>query len=182
MILLASCLLTETIGIHAIFGAFLAGEIMPDTAGFKAKLVASVEDVGTLVLLPPFFAFTGLRTQFGLLDDATSFLVCGAIIAVAVIGKMGGSIAGARWTGLGWREAAGLGALMNTRGLVELVVLNIGYDIGILTPKMFTMLVMMAIVTTMMTSPLLRLFGVLRTVLADGMPSEMAGNSAKNGR
>ena len=140
MILLASCLLTETIGIHAIFGAFLAGIIMPDTAGFKAKLVASVEDVGTLVLLPLFFAFTGLRTQIGLLDDAISWMICGGIIAVAVAGKMGGSIVAARWTGLDWRESVGLGALMNARGLVELVVINIGYDLGILTPKMFTML------------------------------------------
>jgi Kef-type K+ transport system membrane component KefB len=161
MILLASCLLTETIGIHAIFGAFLAGIVMPDTAGFKAKLVASVEDVGTLVLLPLFFAFTGLRTQIGLLDDAISWMICGGIIAVAVAGKMGGSIVAARWTGLDWRESVGLGALMNARGLVELVVLNIGYDLGILTPKMFTMLVIMAIVTTMMTGPLLRLFGLV---------------------
>jgi Kef-type K+ transport system membrane component KefB len=161
MILLASCLLTETIGIHAIFGAFLAGIVMPDTAGFKAKLVASVEDVGTLVLLPLFFAFTGLRTQIGLPDDAILWMICGGIIAVAVAGKMGGSIAAARWTGLDWRESVGLGALMNARGLVELVVLNIDYDLGILTPKMFTMLVIMTIVTTMMTGRLLRLFGLV---------------------
>lgn len=168
MILLASCLLTETIGIGAIFGAFLAGVIMPDGGEFKPKLVAAVEDVATLVLLPLFFAFVGLRTQIGLLNDSASWLVCGVIIAVAVIGKMGGAIAGARWTGLDWREAAGLGALMNTRGLVELVVLNIGYDIGILTPKIFTMLVIMAIVTTLMAAPLLRLFGILH----GGLPVE----------
>ena len=161
MILLTSCLLTESIGIHALFGAFLAGVIMPEEGAFKAKLVASVEDVSTLVLLPLFFAFTGLRTEIGLLNDVNGWLICGLIIAVAVAGKMGGSIAGARWTGLDWRESAGLGALMNTRGLVELVVLNIGYDIGILTPKIFTMLVIMAIVTTMMTGPLLRLFGIV---------------------
>jgi len=161
MLLLVSGLMTETIGIHALFGAFLAGVIMPDENGFRSKLIASVEDVSTLIMLPLFFAFTGLRTQIGLLDDGYSWLVCGAVIAVAVAGKMGGSIAAARWTGLDWRESLGLGALMNTRGLVELVVLNIGYDIGILTPKMFTMLVIMAIVTTMMTGPLLRLFGVV---------------------
>jgi len=164
MILLASGLVTESIGIHALFGAFLAGVIMPEEGAFKAKLVASVEGVSTLILLPVFFAFTGLRTEIGLLNDAHSWLICGAIVAVAVIGKMGGSIAAARWTGLDWREAAGLGALMNTRGLVELVVLNIGYDIGVLTPKIFTMLVIMAIVTTMMTGPLLRLFGIVGAV------------------
>jgi Kef-type K+ transport system membrane component KefB len=158
-VLLVSSLMTETIGIHAIFGAFLAGVIMPEGNAFKAKLTAAVEDVSTVVMLPLFFAFTGLRTEIGLLNDPTSWLICAVIVVVAVIGKMGGSIAAARWTGLDWRESAGLGALMNTRGLVELVVLNIGYDIGILTPKMFTMLVIMAIVTTMMTGPLLRLFG-----------------------
>jgi Kef-type K+ transport system membrane component KefB len=161
MILLASGLLTESIGIHALFGAFLAGVIMPEEGAFKTKLVASVEGVSTLILLPVFFAFTGLRTEIGLLNDAHSWLICGAIVAVAVIGKMGGSIAAARFTGLEWRESAALGALMNTRGLVELVVLNIGYDIGVLTPKIFTMLVIMAIVTTMMTGPLLRLFGIV---------------------
>ena len=161
MILLASGLLTESIGIHALFGAFLAGVIMPEEGEFKAKLVASVEGVSTLILLPVFFAFTGLRTEIGLINDVHSWLICGAIIAVAVTGKMGGSIAAARFTGLEWRESAGLGALMNTRGLVELVVLNIGYDIGVLTPKIFTMLVIMAIVTTMMTGPLLRLFGIV---------------------
>jgi Kef-type K+ transport system membrane component KefB len=160
-ILLTSCLVTESIGIHALFGAFLAGVIMPEDGGFKAKLVASVEDVSTLILLPIFFAFTGLRTEIGLLNDVHSWLIAGTITAVAVIGKMGGSMVAARFTGLTWREAAGLGSLMNTRGLVELVVLNIGYDIGVLPPKMFTMLVMMAIITTMMTGPLLRLFGIV---------------------
>jgi Kef-type K+ transport system membrane component KefB len=168
MILLTSCLLTESIGIHALFGAFLAGVIMPEEGAFKAKLIASVEDVSTLVLLPLFFAFTGLRTEIGLLNDLDGWLICGLIIAVAVVGKMGGTIAAARWTGLDWRESAGLGALMNTRGLVELVVLNIGYDIGILTPKIFTMLVIMAIVTTMMTGSLLRLFRIVGANAAPG--------------
>lgn len=159
--------MTETIGIHAIFGAFLAGVIMPEAGALTAKLGAAVEDVSTVVMLPLFFAFTGLRTEIGLLNDLNSWLICIGIIAVAVAGKVGGTVVAARWTGLGWREAAGLGALMNTRGLVELVVLNIGYDIGILTPKMFTMLVVMAIVTTLMTGPLLRLFGILRPAPAD---------------
>jgi Kef-type K+ transport system membrane component KefB len=147
---------------------------MPEEGAFKAKLIASVEDVSTLVLLPLFFAFTGLRTEIGLLNDLDGWLICGLIIAVAVVGKMGGTIAAARWTGLDWRESAGLGALMNTRGLVELVVLNIGYDIGILTPKIFTMLVIMAIVTTMMTGPLLRLFRIVgaNAAAAGDMPPD----------
>ena len=166
-ILLISSLLTETIGIHAIFGAFLAGVIMPEAGDLKAKLSAAVEDVSNVVMLPLFFAFTGLRTEVGLLNDLNSVLICLAIIAVAVVGKMGDSMIAARWTGLGWRESAGLGALMNTRGLVELVILNIGCDIGILTPKMFTMLVIMVLVTTMMTGPLPRVFGIVRPAPAD---------------
>jgi Kef-type K+ transport system membrane component KefB len=161
MILLASCLLTETIGIHALFGAFVAGVIMPELGDFKHKLTERVQDVSTLVLLPLFFAYTGLRTQIGLLNDVHAWLICGLVVFVAVLGKMGGTITAARWTGLSWREAAGLGALMNTRGLVELIVLNIGYDLGILNAKMFTMLIIMAIFTTMMTGPLLRLFGIV---------------------
>jgi len=161
MILLISCLLTESIGIHALFGAFLAGIVMPEDRGFKTKLVASVEDVSTLILLPVFFASTGLRTEIGLLNDIHSWLIAGVLIAVAVVGKMGGSMVAARFTGFNWREAAGLGSLMNTRGLVELVVLNIGYEIGVLSPKAFTILVLMAIVTTMMTGPLLPLFGIV---------------------
>jgi len=120
-----------------------------------------------LILLPVFFASTGLRTEIGLLNDMHSWLITGTITTVAVIGKMGGSMVAARFTGLSWRESAGLGSLMNTRGLVELVVLNIGYDIGVLTPKVFTMLVIMAISTTMMTGPLLRF---LRIVGADSIP------------
>jgi Kef-type K+ transport system membrane component KefB len=171
ILLLVSGLITESIGIHALFGAFLAGVIMPEDHGFKAKLIGSVEDVSTIILLPVFFAFSGLRTEIGLLNDLHSWLIAGVIIAVAVAGKMGGSIAAARFTGLEWREAAGLGALMNTRGLVELVVLNIGYDIGVLTPKIFTILVLMALVTTMMTGPLLRVFGI---VGADATPAPRA--------
>jgi Kef-type K+ transport system membrane component KefB len=161
MILLASCLATETIGIHALFGAFLAGVIMPEKGSIKAKLTDSVHDVCTLVLLPLFFAFTGLRTEIGLLNDVHAWLICALVISVAVAGKVGGSVLAARWTGLEWRESAALGALMNTRGLVELVVLNIGYDLGILSPKIFTILVIMAVVTTMMTGPLLRALGVV---------------------
>ena len=154
-VLLLSALATEVIGIHALFGAFLAGVIIPADATFKRLLRERLETIGSVLLLPLFFAYTGLRTQIGLLGEANDWLLCLAIILVATAGKMGGTIAAARWTGLGWHESFALGALMNTRGLMELIALNVGYDLGILTPKVFTMMVLMALVTTAMTGPLL---------------------------
>ncbi len=163
-VVLASALVTELIGIHALFGAFLAGVVMPEEAGFRHKLGVRVESFSSVLLLPLFFAFTGLRTQVGLLNDASGWMVCGVIIAVATAGKLGGSAVTARLTGLQWREALQLGALMNTRGLMELIALNIGYDLGILSPRIFAMLVIMALVTTLMTGPLFALFGRMRPV------------------
>ncbi len=157
-VVVASALCTEAIGIHALFGAFLAGAIMPDTDGFRHKLGVRVENFSSVLLLPLFFVFTGLRTQIGLLDDLQGWLLCLLIIVVATLGKLGGSALTARVTGMNWRESLQLGALMNTRGLMELIALNIGYDMGILSDRIFTMLVIMAIVTTMMTGPLLTLF------------------------
>jgi Kef-type K+ transport system membrane component KefB len=154
---LVSALTTEIMGIHALFGAFLAGIVMPQAAGFRAKLVVRVEGITTVLLLPLFFAFTGLRTQLGLLNTPQDWLWCLAIIGVATAGKLGGSAVAARLTGMQWRESLQLGALMNTRGLMELIALNIGYDMGILSQRIFTMLVIMALVTTIMTGPLLSL-------------------------
>lgn len=154
-VLLSSALLAEAIGIHALFGAFLAGVIMPRSESFREQLVQKIEDLTTVFLLPIFFAYTGIRTQIGLLNDGTSWLVCGGIIVLAVLGKFGGSAAAARWSGMSGRDALAIGALMNTRGLMELVVLNIGLDLGILSPALFAMMVIMALVTTAMTSPLL---------------------------
>lgn len=154
----AAALCTEIIGIHALFGAFLAGAIMPDAEGFRHKLGVRVENFSSVLLLPLFFAFTGLRTQIGLLNDWQGWLICLGIIAVATFGKVGGSAFTARLTGMSWSESLQLGALMNTRGLMELIALNIGYDLGILPPRIFTMMVIMAIVTTMLTGPLLTLF------------------------
>src|SRR5262249_38663600 len=111
----------------------------------------------TLLLLPAFFAFTGLRTEIGLLSTTRDWALCFAIIAVAVLGKFGGVTAVARMTGLDWRPAAGLGAPMNPRGLMELIVLNVGLELGVISPRVFTMFVIMAIVTTMATSPMLKL-------------------------
>jgi Kef-type K+ transport system membrane component KefB len=158
-VVLASALSTEVIGIHALFGAFLAGIVMPDARGFRERINARVEKFSSVLLLPLFFAFTGLRTQVGLLDDLQGWLLCLSIVAIATLGKLGASALAARVTGMSWRDSLQLGALMNTRGLMELIVLNIGYDLGILSPRIFTMLVIMALVTTVLTGPLLTLFG-----------------------
>ena len=158
-VVVGASLCTEIIGIHALFGAFLAGAIMPETGGFRHKLSVRIENFSSVLLLPLFFAFTGLRTQVGLLNDVPSWLLCLVIIAVATLGKLGGSAFAARWTGMSWAESLQLGALMNTRGLMELIALNIGYDLGILSPRVFTMLVIMALATTTLTGPLLTFFG-----------------------
>ena len=168
-VVFASALCTQLIGIHAIFGAFLAGVIMPETGDFRRKLLVRVENFSSVLLLPLFFAFVGLRTEIGLLNNAGDWLICGVIIAVATVGKLGGSAVSARFTGMQWRESFQLGALMNTRGLMELIALNIGYDLGILSQRIFAMLVLMALATTMMTGPLFSLFGRLRSVVEPGM-------------
>jgi len=153
----ASALATEAMGIHALFGAFLAGVVMPRQNGFREYVVLRLGNFSSLFLLPLFFAFSGLRTHVGLLNDATSWLVCLAITGVATVGKLGGTAMSARLTGMSWKDAFSLGALMNTRGLVELVALNIGYDLGILPPTIFAMMVLMSLVTTFLTGPLLNL-------------------------
>ena len=155
--LLLSALATEVIGVHAIFGAFLLGAVIPHDSALARDLTRKLEDVVTVLLLPAFFAFTGMRTQLGLLAGPGQWLVCGAIVLAATAGKFGGTLAAARLTGLGWRPAAALGVLMNTRGLMELIVLNIGYDLGIISPTLFAMMVLMALVTTLATTPALRL-------------------------
>lgn len=156
-VLLVSAWLAEIIGIHALFGAFLAGIIMPKSVKFKELLSGKTEDITVLVLLPLYFAFTGLRTQIGLLNNGHLWAVCGVVILLAVTGKLGGSAVAARLTGQSWKDSFLIGALMNTRGLVELIVLNIGYDLGILSPQIFSIMVLMALVTTLMTCPLLDL-------------------------
>ena len=157
MLVFSAALFTEVIGIHALFGAFLAGVVMPAQADFRAQLRGKLENFSSALLLPLFFAFTGMRTQLGLLHGWEGWALCAGIILAATLGKLGGSMVAARWTGLGWHDAFALGALMNTRGLVELIVLNLGLDLGILSPPVFTMLVVMALVTTAMTGPLLTL-------------------------
>ena len=153
--LLISSFLTEIIGIHALFGAFLAGVIMPQNLHFRNVFIEKIEDVALVLLLPLFFVFTGLRTQIGLLNDIHLWEICALIIAVAVVGKFFGSAIAAKFVGQSWKESLMIGALMNTRGLMELIVINIGFDLGILSPQVFAMLVIMALITTFMTGPAL---------------------------
>lgn len=153
--LILSSYVTEVIGIHALFGAFMAGAIMPENTKFRTLFIDKVEDVALVLLLPLFFVFTGLRTQIGLLNDAHLWITAGFIILTAVLGKFAGSALTARFVGINWKESLTIGALMNTRGLMELIVLNIGYDLGVLSPEIFAMLVIMALFTTFMTGPAL---------------------------
>jgi len=157
VLLLISALTSELIGIHALFGAFLFGAIMPRHGDYAHALAERLEDFVVVALLPLFFAFSGLRTELGLLSGTGDWLLCVGLTAVACIGKFGGSFGVARLTGMSWRDSAALGVLMNTRGLMELIVLNIGLDLGVISPKIFTMMVIMALVTTIMTTPLLQL-------------------------
>ncbi|MDB6017601.1 MAG: cation/H(+) antiporter [Pedosphaera sp.] len=162
LLVFAAGLITEIIGIHALFGAFLVGVIMPPDTRFRTQLRLRLESFSSSFLLPLFFAVTGLRTHIELLNDWSGVAVCLGLIFVATLGKLGGSMFAARWTGMDWHDSFALGALMNTRGLVELIVLNIGYELGILSPRIFTMMVIMALVTTAMTGPLLSLGNFLR--------------------
>lgn len=155
LVLLLSSYATEVIGIHALFGAFMAGAVMPENIRFRNIFIEKVEDVALVLLLPLFFVFTGLRTQIGLLNDPYLWKITGLIILVAVVGKFIGSALAAKFVGQNWKNSLTIGALMNTRGLMELVVLNIGYDLGVLTPEVFTMMVIMALLTTFMTGPAL---------------------------
>ena len=155
-LLLSSCA-TELIGIHAIFGAFAFGAVIPHDSQMARELTDRLEDLIVVLLLPAFFAFTGLRTQIGLVSGLQEWILCGLIILVASAGKFGGSLLAARITGLGWREGSALGVLMNTRGLMELIVLNIGLEMRVISPTLFAMLVIMALVTTFATTPILHL-------------------------
>jgi Kef-type K+ transport system membrane component KefB len=160
LLAMASALCTERLGIHLLFGSFLMGAIMPKEPRFVQYIVDRFETMTVTLLLPLFFAFTGLRTNVALLKGPGMWSYCVLIILVAAAGKLGGSMAAARLGGMGWREAAGLGTLMNTRGLMGLVILDIGLDIKIISPALFSMMVVMALVTTFMAVPLLDLIGV----------------------
>ena len=164
----ASAWITERLGIHALFGAFLVGAVSPKSEGFVHALLERFEDMMVVLLLPLFFAFTGLRTEITLIDGAGAWLVCALVTAVAVAGKVGGSAVAARVTAMPWRDAAVIGVLLNTRGLMELVILNVGFDIGVISRELFAMMVLMALATTFMTTPLVTwLLRVLQREPAD---------------
>ena len=155
IMLIVSSYITSIIGIHSLFGAFIAGVIMPSSFSFRKIVIDKIEDVSIVLLLPLFFVITGLRTQISLLNEEHLWVTFGWILLVAVSGKFGGSALAARMVGQSWKDSLSIGVLMNTRGLMQLIVLNIGYDLGILSPEIFAMMVLMALVTTFMTGPAL---------------------------
>jgi Kef-type K+ transport system membrane component KefB len=155
--ILLSAFTTEEIGIAVIFGAFIMGMVMPRNAGLTEDVTHRIEDFVVILLLPMFFAYTGLRTNIGLLDRPVLWGITLLLIAVAVVGKFFGAMIAARITGFGWKPAAVIGTLMNTRGLTELIVLNLALEKGVISEGLFAMLVIMALVTTFMAGPLLRL-------------------------
>ncbi|MDR2474673.1 MAG: cation:proton antiporter, partial [Bacteroidales bacterium] len=161
LILILSASATQIIGIHALFGAFLAGVIMPVNLNFRKILTEKIEDLTLVLLLPLFFVFTGLRTKIGLLNTPELWALCIVFIVVGIAGKLIGTAAAARINGESWHNSLSLGALMNARGLMELIVLNIGYEMNILPPTIFVILVLMALITTFMTAPTLNLLNRL---------------------
>lgn len=168
-----SALITEQIHIHLIFGAFLFGVIMPKNEELTRAIAEKTEDFVLIFLLPIFFAYSGLRTQIGSLNQPILWGYCGVILAVAIGGKYIGTYVAARLCKLPHRDASALGALMNTRGLTELILLNIGLELGVITVQMFTMLVIMALTTTVMTSPWLEWIYPKRLIQADS-PATLA--------
>ena len=176
--MLLAALATDAIGVHAIFGPFMLGAVIRHDSALARALKRAVGDLVIVLLLPAFFAFTGMRTEIGLVSGVYEWLVCGLIVLVAVAGKFGGTVIAARATGLDARHAAGLGILMNTRGLMELIVLNVGLDLGVISPTLFTMLVLMALMTTVMTTPLLHM--VFPAPLRTAAPANVMAREASH--
>jgi Kef-type K+ transport system membrane component KefB/nucleotide-binding universal stress UspA family protein len=175
LLVLASAWTTEWLGIHALFGAFALGTMMPKDAGLVHDLTEKLEDLTVVLLLPIFFAFTGLRTSIGIVQGSAMWSYVGLVLLVACAGKFGGSAIAARATGLRWREAGALGILMNTRGLMELVILGIGLDLGAISPALFTIMVLMALVTTAMTTPVLELIYPMRRFEEERVAADDSG-------
>jgi Kef-type K+ transport system membrane component KefB len=159
-VVLASAAATEALGVHPLFGAFLAGVCFPRIEHWQSAVRTRLDMLVSVLLLPLFFALTGMRTRLDLLSGSRIWFWTAVVFVVAVAGKMGGAVLAARWTGQSWQNAMALGALLNTRGLVELIVLNIAYNAHVFSPTLFTMLVVMALVTTMITTPILDLLGI----------------------
>jgi Kef-type K+ transport system membrane component KefB len=173
LLVLTSALCTEWLGLHLLFGAFLMGAIMPKEPKFVRYVLDRFETITVTLLLPLFFAFTGLRTNIGLVKGQEMWIYCALIILVATTGKLGGSMLASWIAGMPMREAAGLGTLMNTRGLMELVILNIGLDIKVISPALFSMMVIMALFTTFMTSPVLELICPEKLIRASSVPKQV---------
>ena len=163
LLLFASAAITEWLGLHALIGAFLAGAILPRNHALAQQIESRLDVVTNIILLPIFFASVGMRADLSSIRDAASWSVAALLLTIAVIGKFGGTTLAARNTGMHWRLALGLGALLNTRGLIALVVATIGLDIGVISPTLFTILALIAIITTCMTGPLLRILRVSAT-------------------
>jgi Kef-type K+ transport system membrane component KefB len=179
--LLLSAYATNAIGIHPVFGAFLVGIILPRKPVFIAQ-VRSIDQINNVLFLPLFFVYSGLRTQIGLISSPILWAICLLVLVVACAGKLLGCTALMRWLGNNWKESLSLGVLMNTRGLVELIVLNIGLDLKVLSPTLFAMLVIMAVATTMMASPLLHLFGYKQSGhRGDGVESDVEDMASLRG-
>ena len=156
LLVLGGALASEWLGVHALFGAFVVGVMVPRRKAFIDAILGRMQDMVVVLLLPVFFVLTGLKTTIGLVSNPDMWFYCALVLLVAIAGKFGGASVAARMTGLSWRESAALGVLMNTRGLLELILLNIGLEIGVITPSVFTMMVIMALVTTIMATPLLQ--------------------------
>jgi Kef-type K+ transport system membrane component KefB len=154
----ASAIATFHLGVFAVFGGFVVGVLLHDRTTFVAAWRERVVPLVNALFLPVFFTFTGLRTNIHGLDSMDLWLWCAAFIALAYLGKYGGCYLGARLSGVPKDEARTMAIMMNTRGLMELVVLNVGYDLGVIPQNVFTMLVLMAVVTTVTTAPLLRIW------------------------
>jgi Kef-type K+ transport system membrane component KefB len=180
VLLLFSAMTTEWLGVHLLFGAFLFGAVMPKEGRFVAHVTERIESMTLILFLPIFFAYTGLRTNIGSLNNSEMWWLCGLVLAAAVAGKLAGSAVAARTAGMEWRDAAAVGVLMNTRGLMELVILNIGLSLGIISPALFSMMVVMALVTTFMTTPLLEWIRPAHTMR--GNQSALAGEYAYSER
>ncbi len=173
VVILLSAVATERLGLHLLFGSFLAGVIMPKDRKFVRYILDKLETTTVVILLPLYFAFTGLRTSVQMIQGGRGWIFCGLIVLVAITGKLGGSMIAARAAGATWREAGGLGTLMNARGLMELVILNVGLDIGVISPALYSMMVVMALVTTFMTTPLLEWIYPIRLIKQESDPTHV---------
>jgi len=157
VLMLLCAVATNLIGIFAIFGPFLLGVALSDQPGFRAAVTARLRDLVTVFFLPVFFTYTGLRTEVTSVAGVAGWLTLLGVLVAAVSGKLGGCALAARASGMTWRESLIVGAMMNTRGLMELIVINVGYELGVIPKSLFAALVIMAVVTTVMTTPLLLL-------------------------